>query len=161
MKAIQDSNIHGVFYLPLQTFKDERGSLTELFRVDALSSIPVANLNPLMGYYSVTESGVARGPHEHETQTDLFVFMHGKFELHLWDKKGNKTTIVVGESYPCVVVVPPGVVHGYRNIGTKPAVSMNFPNTLYKGWGKCQAIDEIRHENKAVSPYKIVSEQGE
>lgn len=155
MKYKEDEIIKGVFFIPIETFEDERGELTELFRIDTIANIPVANLNPVMGYHSVTNGGVTRGPHEHETQTDLFVFFQGAFDLYLWDKRGNVSITRVGIDNPCMVVVPPGVVHAYKNVCGFPSVSMNFPNVLYKGWGKSQSIDEIRHENDPASKYTV------
>jgi len=63
--------------------------------------------------------------------------------------------MTVGSSYPCTVIVPPGVVHGYKCISEVPAMSINFPDKLYKGVAKQDEIDEIRWEKDVNSPYKI------
>jgi dTDP-4-dehydrorhamnose 3,5-epimerase len=43
--------------------------------------------------------------------------------------------------------VPPGVVHAYRNISrTERGTVLNYPDTLYAGWGKSEPVDEVRHE---------------
>jgi dTDP-4-dehydrorhamnose 3,5-epimerase len=52
------------------------------------------------------------------------------------------------------VVVPPGVVHGYKNVGSADAFVLNFPNQLYAGTGKTEPVDEIRHE-EIESPFKF------
>jgi dTDP-4-dehydrorhamnose 3,5-epimerase len=44
--------------------------------------------------------------------------------------------------------VPPGVVHGYINISDRDGMVLNYPDKLYKGWGKKEEVDEIRHEDK-------------
>jgi dTDP-4-dehydrorhamnose 3,5-epimerase len=44
------------------------------------------------------------------------------------------------------LIVPPGVVHAYKNIGTEPGLIFNCPNRLYKGPGRKEQVDEIRHE---------------
>ena len=49
-----------------------------------------------------------------------------------------------------MVVVPPGVVHSYRNLSERPGLVFNFPNRLYGGTGKCYPVDEIRHEDTSV-----------
>jgi hypothetical protein len=75
------------------------------------------------------------------------------FRLFLWDSRpesptcGRRTVVVVGESNPMAVWVPPGVVHAYRNIGKVPGLVFNAPNRLYAGWGKQEPVDEIRHED--------------
>jgi dTDP-4-dehydrorhamnose 3,5-epimerase len=151
-------DIEGVQIRALHVHQDERGWLTELFRSDDLGP----ELVPVMAYLSQTEPGVARGPHEHVEQTDLFAFLGpSDFELHLWDARsdsptyGARTKKICGVSNPCTVVVPPGVVHGYRNIGSLPGWVINAPNRLYRGPGKTESVDEIRHEAQGDSRYKI------
>jgi len=135
----------------LQKNEDERGWLTEIFRSDDLGGY-----KPVMSYVSSTKPGVVRGPHEHEFQSDCFVFLGpGNFELYLWDKKGEEMQMEVGENNPTLVIVPPGVVHGYKCIGDKDAWSINLPNKLYKGENKSEEVDEIRWEKDPNSPYKI------
>lgn len=148
--------INGVVIKELKKHEDERGYLIEVYRRDEV------DLGVAMSYLSVTLPGVARGPHEHVYQTDYFIFPGpGDFKLYLWDRregsstKGEKLELIVGESYPCTVVVPPGVVHGYKCVSAGPATSINFPDKLYKGVGKQEEIDEIRWENDTNSPYKI------
>ncbi len=148
--------INGVIIKKIDKYQDERGWLSEIFRRDEL------DFNPAMSYVSLTRPGIIRGPHEHVFQSDCFVFLGpGEFELYLWDRRDNSSTcgealkIVVGESNPSLVVVPPGVVHGYKCVSEISALSLNFPDKLYKGEGKKEEIDEIRHENDPHSPYKI------
>jgi dTDP-4-dehydrorhamnose 3,5-epimerase len=62
----------------------------------------------------------------------------------------------VGENEPTLVIVPPGVVHGYKCISTEPGLVINLPDKLYKGEGKNEEVDEIRWEGRADSPFKIV-----
>ena len=52
------------------------------------------------------------------------------------------------------VIIPPGVVQGYRNISaTGRGMVLNFPNRLYRGWGRKEEVDEIRHEDEKESPF--------
>lgn len=150
--------IAGVVLRPLQRHADARGWLVELYREDELAE----SLHPVMAYVSQTLPGVTRGPHEHVDQTDYFAFIGpGDFELHLWDGRensptvGRKTKMVCGESHPCAVTIPPGVVHAYRNISSVPGWVFNSPNRLYAGHGKIEPVDEIRHELDSVSPYQL------
>ena len=145
-----------VLITSLRAFVDERGWLMEIFRDDESSH------KPKMAYFSYTKHNVVRGPHEHVNQTDFFVFSGpGDFSMHLWDARkesptfGKYFTIVVGESNPCSVVVPPGVVHGYKCVSEKGAYYVNLPNALFAGEGKKEKVDEIRHEHDENSPYKI------
>ena len=148
--------IKGVIIKKLNKYKDDRGWLAEIYRNDEI------NFSPAMSYISVTKPGVIRGPHEHVKQSDCFVFVGpGSFELHLWDRRENSQTkdghlrFEVGENNPTMVIVPPGVVHGYKCVSDCDAWCINLPDKLYKGDGKKEEIDEIRWEAKNDSPYVI------
>lgn len=148
--------IEGVIIKPLQKYSDERGWLAEIWRSDEL------DYKPVMAYVSLTQPGVVRGPHEHKSQSDGFVFAGpGTFELYLWENRDGKAnyrqleTLAVGESNPVLVIVPPGVVHAYKCISSVPAYSINLADTLYRGVGKKEEVDEIRWEKDTNSPFKI------
>jgi dTDP-4-dehydrorhamnose 3,5-epimerase len=150
--------IHDVVVRPLTKFLDERGWLAELFRSDELD----ASVMPVMAYLSMTQPGVARGPHEHLDQTDYFCFMGpSNFKVYLWDHRpespscGVKQVLYAGVDSLLMVIVPPGVVHAYRNIGNDNGIVFNAPNRLYAGDGKKLPVDEIRHEEEAGSPYSL------
>jgi dTDP-4-dehydrorhamnose 3,5-epimerase len=51
--------------------------------------------------------------------------------------------------------VPPGVVHAYKNIGSEPGLVFNCPNRLYKGPGRKDPVDEIRHEADKDTPFRL------
>ena len=115
-----------------------------------------------MAYISTTRPGVRRGPHEHAEQADFFCFIGpSNFKLRLWDNRpdsptyGAYETAVVGADRPMLVIIPPGIVHAYRNVGGVPGIVLNCPNRLYKGPGRKEPVDEIRHEEHADSPYKL------
>jgi len=153
-----EGEIDGVVVRPIKTFSDHRGWLAEIYREDELPS----ELHPVMAYVSQTDPSVVRGPHEHVDQTDLFVFLGpSDFEIYLWDARttsstrGNKIRRICGESHPCVVFVPPGVVHAYKNVGAHPGWVINAPNRLYAGNGKKEPVDEIRHEDREDSPFHV------
>ncbi len=141
--------IHDVEITAIPRHADERGWLAELFRADQGQHAPA------MVYVSMTYPGVVRGPHEHSEQTDLFAFIGpGVFRLQLWDFRHDSPThavtqtIIAGETYPCTVRIPPGVAHGYRNIGDVAGLVINMPDRLYAGHGRESPIDEIRHEGR-------------
>jgi len=149
--------IKDVIIKKINKYEDERGWLAEVFREDE------ADFHVAMSYISSTKSGVIRGPHEHKYQSDFFVFIgSGNFELHLWDRRKNSKTfqeyvkLEVGENNPCYVIIPPGVVHGYKCVSDCNAWCINLPNKLYKGKSKSEEIDEIRWEQDKNSPYKIL-----
>lgn len=148
--------INDVIIKKLKKNRDDRGWLSEVYRNDEI------DYSPSMAYASVTNPGVVRGPHEHVEQSDFFVFFGpGNFRLYLWDNRDGSSTngehlsIVVGEDNPVYVMVPPGVVHGYKCISDASALSLNLPDKLYAGSGKNSEVDEIRWENEKNSPFII------
>jgi dTDP-4-dehydrorhamnose 3,5-epimerase len=149
------TDIPGVVVRPLDQHADARGWLTELFRADELPD----GFLPAMGYLSVTRPGVARGPHEHTGQTDAFAFLDGEYELHLWENRPGlpqaHAVLRVGRGRPALVLVPPGVVHAYRNVGSTEAFVLNFPDRLYRGPGRKEEVDEVRHEDDESSRFRL------
>ena len=152
------SPIKGVIIKELRTQADERGWLIELFRTDELSKMN----KPAMAYLSSTEPGIARGPHEHRKQSDLFCFLgFSPFRIYLWDNRKKSASykkkffFVCAKDKPTLVIVPPGVVHAYKNVGKTSGLVFNAPNRLYKGRNRTQKVDEIRHEDQSDSPFKL------
>jgi dTDP-4-dehydrorhamnose 3,5-epimerase len=156
-------DIEGVLIKKLTKYTDERGHLVETFREDNLPD----RLKPVMSYVSFTKPGVYRGPHEHIKQTDVFCFIGpGSFKIKLWDNRKNCKTygsfmeITGGRDNLILVIIPPGIVHGYKNISEDLGVVINYPDKLYKGWNKEEEVDEIRHEEKEDNFYlDFVSEE--
>jgi dTDP-4-dehydrorhamnose 3,5-epimerase len=143
-------DIEGVLIKKLTKYTDERGYLVETFREDTLPN----RLKPAMSYVSFTKPGAARGPHEHLKQTDLFCFIGpGDFKIKLWDNRKNCKTygsfmeFIGGKDNPILIIIPPGVVHGYKNITEDLGMVINYPDKLYKGWNKEEEVDEVRHED--------------
>lgn len=148
--------INDVIIKPLLIRQDHRGWLCELFRNDEL----IEHHWPVMAYSSLTQPDTVRGPHEHKYQSDYFCFIGpSDFQLYLWDNRPDSSTykthvtLIVGESNPTSVIVPPGVVHGYRNVGSSAGLVFNAANQLYKGVDKQQEVDEIRHESDSNSQF--------
>lgn len=156
--AFHYGSIEGVIWKTLSKYHDSRGWLCELFREDELE----AAFHPVMAYVSMTAPGVARGPHEHVEQADYFCFLGpSQFKVYLWDARPGSATYgarqveVVGQDRPRMLIVPPGVVHAYRNVGEEPGLVFNAPNRLYRGAGRKEAVDEIRHEDQPDCPYRL------
>lgn len=153
-----ECEIDGVIIKELARHTDSRGWLMELFRHDELPR----EYHPAMSYVSMTMPGVVRGPHEHSDQADCFCFIGpSTFRLYLWDNRphsstyGKKFQLNVGEKFKAMVIVPCGVVHAYKNIGSVDGIVFNVPNRLYAGPGRKGPVDEIRHEDDPASPFKI------
>ncbi len=162
MIAWNEGPIEGVVVKNLLKHQDQRGYLCELFRSDEAPS----GFNPAMSYLSFTEPGASRGPHEHRKQTDYFAVPGpGNFMVKMWDSRedsstrGNCMTVYAGQDKPVVIIIPPGVVHGYTNISrTERGMVINYPDRLYRGTGRNEPVDEVRYEDEPDSPYRLDSD---
>lgn len=152
-KLFAGGYLDGVVIKELSRFNDERGWLVEIFREDETA------FRPAMSYVSMSKPGVSRGPHEHIRQADYFCFF-GDFRLYLWDNRQDSATyqehlVFETRGIPHVAIVPPHVVHGYKNIGKAEALVLNMPDSLFKGRNKSEPVDEIRYEGDPKAPFKI------
>lgn len=150
--------IEGVVVKSLVKFVDDRGWLVEVFRHDEMEQ----EYYPVMGYISMTNDGIARGPHEHVDQSDCFSFIGpSNFKVYLWDNRKHSPTYMVkqvvyaGQDAPRSIIIPPGVVHAYKNVGGKQGMVVNTPNRLFAGKGKKDPVDEIRHEDDPSSIFVL------
>jgi len=120
--------IDGVAVESLRRFADDGGSMTELARFTggipaAFSGFTLAQLN-----YSVLEPQVLKAFHVHHRQTDIwFVPPEDRVVLVLVDVRAGSPTeklvtkLTLGNGQSLLVRIPPGVAHGCRNVGDKPA----------------------------------------
>ncbi len=150
--------IDGVIVKNLVKFLDERGWLVEIFRQDEMEE----TYFPVMGYISMTAPDIARGPHEHVAQADCFAFIGpSNFKVILWDNRKTSPTymarqvLYAGEDAPKSILIPPGVVHAYKNVGGKHGMVVNVPNKLFAGKGRKDPVDEIRHELDPNSIFRV------
>jgi len=108
--------IRGVGLLPLGSFGDDRGRFLEVFRREW---VPGAFEGPLQVNCSSSVRGVLRGLHYHLRQTDLWVPVKGILRAGLADtRRGSPTygrglTLDMTDSEPSVLLIPPGVAHGF------------------------------------------------
>lgn len=151
-------SIDGVVVCEIRRHQDRRGWLSELFRQDQLDQ----EFHPVMSYVSMTHPGIARGPHEHADQADLFCFIGpSTFRIYLWDNRLDSKThrthdrFEAGEDSPLMVLVPRGVVHAYKNVGDREGIVINCPNRLYGGAGRNELVDEIRHEDDPDGRFRV------
>jgi len=126
--------IEGVEIRKLQEHVDERGKLCEVLRKDWDLFKGFA-----MAYFSVTYPGFVRGWHCHPRtkQKDNFCVLQGMAKVVVFDqRKGSSTQglineFVIGEGNMVLLKVPGECWHGFKAVGTKPVVLINFPTELY------------------------------
>lgn len=88
-------------------------------------------------YISLNYPGVIRAWHWHERQTDYWVVASGMVKAAMYDRREDSPTFgtvqeaFLGENNRSLLVIPPGVAHGYKTIGDKPSLLINFPTEVY------------------------------
>lgn len=124
--------IEGVHVHQLTVHADARGSLTEVLRRDWVGFGGFGQ-----AIVTVNRPGVIRGWHWHHRQVDSIVVIKGRVVLPLYDgREGSKTFGAVEEHiadgvHLFALFVPPGVYHGYKTLGSEPAIILNFPSEPY------------------------------
>lgn len=115
--------IHDVRVIPLDVREDDRGYLTEIIRTSEDSS-PHGLVHKFGQVYLVSDPvrGTIRAYHKHAELWDWFCIIHGSAKFVLRDdRKESPTynemqTVVASERSPSLIVVPPGVYHGWMSL---------------------------------------------
>ena len=115
--------IQGVQIIPLAVHTDDRGYLIEVAR-SGPGPEPHSVIHRFGQVYLVGNMtrGTVRAFHKHEELWDWFFISHGSAKFVLVDDrensstKGEMMTTVIGERKPALIVVPPGVYHGWMSL---------------------------------------------
>ena len=75
-------------------------------------------------YFSFTNPGVIKGWHTHTEQTSLLSCVVGQLQLALIAGQ-QKMDIRFGPGDRKVVLIPPGVTYGWKNVGAESAILAN------------------------------------
>ena len=131
-QAATPSLIDGIIATPLVANFHAHGSLTELLTTRD------GPIEPIVHVYQVGAApGSIRAWVYHRHQFDRLVFTEGRFEIACYDLRPDSPThnrlnvFVLGEHEPCLLRIPPYVVHGVRNTGTERATFINIPTNTY------------------------------
>jgi dTDP-4-dehydrorhamnose 3,5-epimerase len=150
--------IEGVAVKDLKLVPDERGFLMEILRRD----------DPLFqqfgqAYLTAAYPGVVKAWHYHRRQTDYFCALSGMAKVVLYDAREDSPThgqineFFLGEQRRQLLVIPPLVYHGFKNIGTELCLLLNLPTELYNYAGP----DELRvPPHSGAVPYDWAREDG-
>ena len=113
--------INGVILKKLKILADDRGWLTELIKEGEPTFAQIKQTT-----YTETYPGVIKAFHWHKKQTDIWFFSSGMAQVVLYDLRQDSPTFketnvfYLGEKNPCLLLIPPGVAHGYRVLGHQP-----------------------------------------
>ena len=128
--------IDGVRIQPFALWPDDRGYFLEVLRVGQGLA---ADFPPESTQVSAALSyhGTIKAFHFHKHQTDCWAPSMGMFQVALVDlRKGSRThgvrnTMYVGALRPWQILIPPGVGHGYKVVGTDAAMLVYVTNRFY------------------------------
>ncbi len=124
--------IEGVVTKPLKVNVDERGRLMEILRNDDKEFRQFGQV-----YMTTAYPGVTKAWHYHKLQTDYFACVRGMMKVVLYDgradspTKGQINEFFIGEHNPMLVMIPPGVYHGFKCISEYEAIVINTPTEHY------------------------------
>jgi len=132
--------ISGVVIQPLQVFPDDRGFFAELARLGSTgiaAQMMVDGKGQVQVSTTLTYPGTIKAIHYHYEQTDLWAPVAGMLQVFLYDlRRGSPTfglinTLYVGLLRPWGILIPPGVAHGYKVLGTLPAQLVYLTDRYY------------------------------
>ena len=115
--------IDGVSVIPLVARMDDRGYLIEIARsLGSEGSHAVIQQFGQAYLVGDMKAGTVRAFHKHHELWDWFFISHGSAKFVLSDDRQDSATygelavIVSGERNPSLIVVPPGVYHGWMSL---------------------------------------------
>jgi dTDP-4-dehydrorhamnose 3,5-epimerase len=128
--------IDGVRVSPNSLWADDRGYFLEIARMGKglVDSFPAATTQVSA---ALTYPGAIKAFHFHRHQTDVWCVTQGMFQVALVDLRpgsatfGRKNTLYIGALRPWQVLIPPGVGHGYKVIGSDPAMLVYLTDRFY------------------------------
>ena len=124
--------IEGVKVRKLRFIPDERGHLMEILRSDWEEYEKFGQV-----YVTAAYPGVVKGWHYHRLQTDHFACVHGMAKVVLYDSREDSPTyqqvdeFFIGDRNPCLIKIPPMVMHGFKGIGHNVTLIVNVPTELH------------------------------
>jgi dTDP-4-dehydrorhamnose 3,5-epimerase len=131
--ALRLDPIEGVRYRLARPVSHHDGHLTEAFRADwGLTDAPVVQIN-----LTTTFPGRIRGWGIHRFLIDRLFAATGSLCIVCYDGRHGSPTFgcvnefMLGERNQGLVVIPPGIYHGWKNIGADEATIVSMPSALY------------------------------
>jgi dTDP-4-dehydrorhamnose 3,5-epimerase len=128
--------IDGVQVHPFPIHPDDRGYFLEVqrFGVGPIANFPAAStqISAALNY-----PGTVKAFHFHLYQTDCWTAVKGVLQVALVDLRlgsatfGARNTMYVGALRPWHVVIPPGVAHGYKVVGSEEALLVYLTDRFY------------------------------
>ena len=129
--------IEGVRVAPLQIHPDDRGFFEEVCRLGQDLAQSFAAAKNVQFSAALSYPGTVKAIHYHLRQTDLWTPVLGQFQVMLYDLRidsatfGQTNTCYTGVLRPLQILIPPGVGHGYKVLGTESALLVYATDQFY------------------------------
>ncbi len=128
--------IAGVRIRPNPIFPDDRGYFLEVMRSgrELVADFPSTSTQVSA---ALSYPGTIKAFHYHLRQRDCWTPAAGMFQVALVDLRegsptfGARNTLYAGALRPWQILVPAGVAHGYKVIGTDPAILVYITDRFY------------------------------
>jgi dTDP-4-dehydrorhamnose 3,5-epimerase len=131
--ALRVAPIDGVRYRLARPVSHHHGHLTEVFRADwGLTDAPVVQVNA-----TTTFPGRIRAWGIHRLTVDRLFAATGSLCIVCYDGRRGSLTFgcvnefMLGERNQGLIVIPPGIYHGWKNVGADEATIVSMPSQLY------------------------------
>jgi len=140
--ALRLDPIDGIEFRPTRPVPHEDGHVTEVAR----ASWDIVGGPIVQVHITTTLPGRIRAWGLHQRSTDRLFVVSGLVKIAVFDGRldspscGRVNELTVSEKNPGLLVVPPNLYHGWKNIGTSEAIIINMPTSLYN-YDKPDALD--------------------
>jgi dTDP-4-dehydrorhamnose 3,5-epimerase len=125
--------IHDVVFRPTRPVPHDDGHLTEVARAswDVIGG-PIVQV-----HVTTTLPDRHRAWGLHQRSTDRLFVASGLVKLAVFDGRldsrtyGSVNELIMSEASPGLLIIPPKLYHGWKNIGTSEAIIINMPTEMY------------------------------
>jgi dTDP-4-dehydrorhamnose 3,5-epimerase len=130
---LRASLIHDVQFRQTRPVPHEDGHVTEVARVSwSITHEPIVQVHT-----TTTFAGRVRAWGLHQESTDRLFVVTGLVKVVVFDGRNHSPTFgrisefTVSEKNPGLLLIPPNLYHGWKNIGPSEAVIINMPSRMY------------------------------
>lgn len=127
--------IDGVQLKELRAIVDGRGDVIELWSRPWIEQEGFTM--PAHVYQSATDYGVTKCWHLHAVHTDQFTVTRGKLQVVCADLRedspsfGEVNSFVMGVQRPTLLMIPPGIMHGWKALARPETIVVNLQSHVY------------------------------
>jgi dTDP-4-dehydrorhamnose 3,5-epimerase len=131
--ALRQDPIHDLRFRPTRPVPHEDGTVAEVAR----TSWPEVDQPVVQVHITTTLPGRTRAWGLHQRSTDRLFVVSGLVSIIVFDGRedsptfGSVNEFRSSERNPGLLVIPPNLYHGWKNIGTSEAYIINMPSVLY------------------------------